>query len=330
MLKSRGFWLNRSFEVKALLKIRPFKQGFDEEVFVSIFNSAFRDYDDIRSMTTKEMEKMEESPTFSVEGIFIAEWDGETAGMINAYVDKLGEERKGFLQWLGVLPRFRGKGIARKLVEKALESLKQRRMKIAETWAQTDREACVHIFESFGFKKVRTTSMMKRSLENIPCNIGENMRTTVRDMQVNDEEEIKLLNGLDNETFKEHFNFRPRTIEETRCALFEMPWFKQQKWFFAVLDQSIGYAGVGIDEGLNKEKNAKWGWILDIGVLKPYRRNGIGTRLLLHSMQLLKSFEMEDALLYVDDMNPTNAIKLYEKLGFKALRKNVVYQLSLA
>ena len=314
-----------------LLKIRPFRKGFDEQVFVSIFNAAFGDYDDIRSMTLEEMKKMEESPSFNVDGMFIAEWNGETAGMINAYVDKLREEEKGFIQWLGVLPKFRGKGIAKKLVEKSIESLKQRGMKVTETWAQTDREACVHIFESLGFKQARVTSIMKRSLKNIPCNIGENMEVTIRDMQMKNEEDIKLLNRLDNETFKEHFNFRPRTIEETKYALFEMPWYNEQKWFFAVLDnQPLGYAGIGIDEGLNKEKNMKWGWILDIGVLKLYRKKGTGTRLMLHSMQSLKSSGMEQVLLYVDDMNPTNAIKLYEKLGFKALRKSIIYQLSLA
>jgi len=314
-----------------LLKIRPFRKGFDEQVFVSIFNAAFGDYDDIRSMTLEEMKKMEEFPSFNVDGMFIAEWNGETAGMINAYVDKLREEEKGFIQWLGVLPKFRGKGIAKKLVEKSIESLKQRGMKVAETWAQTDREACVHIFESLGFKQARVTSIMKRSLKNIPCNIGENMEVTIRDMQMKNEEDIKLLNRLDNETFKEHFNFRPRTIEETKYALFEMPWYNEQKWFFAVLDnQPLGYAGIGIDEGLNKEKNMKWGWILDIGVLKLYRKKGTGTRLMLHSMQSLKSSGMEQVLLYVDDMNPTNAIKLYEKLGFKALRKSIIYQLSLA
>ncbi|MEM3699539.1 MAG: GNAT family N-acetyltransferase [Candidatus Bathyarchaeia archaeon] len=220
--------------------------------------------------------------------------------------------------------------MAKKLMEKALESLKSRGMEIAETWAQTDREACVHIFESFGFKNVRTTSLMKRSLANIPFNIGENMTVTIKDAKTNDEEDIKLINRLENETFKEHFNFRSRTIEETKYALLESPWFQKQKWFFAVLgDQLVGYAGVGVDERLNKEKNLKWGWILDIGVLKPFRRKGIGKRLMLHGMRLLKSFWMEDVLLYVDDLNPTNAIKLYESLGFKILRKNIVYQLSL-
>jgi len=314
-----------------VLKIRPFRKGFDEEVFVSIFNACFGDYDDIRSMTLEEMKKMEESPSFNTTGMLIAECNGETAGMINAYVDKLREDEKGFIQWLGVLPKFRGKGIAKKLLKKALESLKQKQMKVAETAAQTDKEACLHIFEGFEFRQVRVTSMMKRSLENIPCNIEENREVRIRSMRVKDEEEIKLLNRLENETFKEHFNFRPRTIEETKYALFEIPWFKQQKWFFAVLDNhSIGYAGVGIDEGLNKEKNMKWGWILDIGVLKPYRRKGIGTSLMLYGMRLLNHQGMEDALLYVDEMNPTNAVKLYQKLGFKVIRKNILYQLPLS
>jgi len=313
-----------------LLKIKPFRKGFDEKVFVSIFNAAFGDYDDIRTMTLEEMKKMEESPSFNTDGMFIAEWNEETAGMVNAHIDKLRKEQKGFVQWLGVLPKFRGKGIAKKLVEKALENLKQRGMKLAETWAQTDREGCVHIFESFGFKVSRLTSLMRRSLENISYNIAENNEATIRDMQIEDEEDVKLLNWLDNETFKEHFNFRPRTLEETKYSLFESPWFKVQRWFFAVLEnQQAGFAGLGIDEGLNTEKNMKWGWVLDIGVLKAYRLKGIGTRLMLHLMQSLKARGMEEALLYVDDMNPTNAIKLYEKLGFKVMRKNIVYQLPL-
>jgi len=313
-----------------LLNIRPFRKGFDEEVFVSIFNATFGDYDDIRSMTLEEMKKTEEAPSFNTDGMFIAEWNGETAGMINAYIDKLREEEKGFIQRLGVLPKFRGKGIAKKLVEKALESLKRRGMKLAETWAQTDREGCIHLFESFGFKKVRSTNIMKINLNFIPSNIRENKEITIRKAQLRDDSEIALINWLDNEVFKEHFNYRPKPIEETRYVLLEMPWFNKQAAFLAVLkNEPVGFVAVGIDEGLNTEKNVRYGWILDIGVLKPNRRKGIGTALMLEAMRVLKAQETEDALLYVDDMNPTNAIKLYEKLGFKTMRKNVIYQLPL-
>lgn len=312
-----------------MLKIRAFKQGFDEEAFVSIYNASFSDYDDIRTMSLEEMKKTETNPSFSADGLFIAEWNGETAGMIDAYRDKLREEEKGFIQSLGVLPRFRGKGIARKLVEKAVESHKQRGTKLIDTWAQSDRQGCMHIFESFGFKPVRTISIMKGSLNAIPAHIRENKDISIREMRLRDDDEIALLNRLDNEAFKEHFNYRPRTIEETRYMLLEMPWFKQNAYFAIMDNQPVGHVIIGIDEGLNKEKGIKYGWILDIGVLKPNRRKGIGASLMLKGMLTLKAQGMEDSLLYVDDMNPTKAIKLYGKLGFKVLRENLIYRLQL-
>jgi mycothiol synthase len=313
-----------------LLKIRPFKEGRDEEVYVTIYNAAFGDYEDIRSMTLEEMEKMKKSPNFSSKGMFIAEWNDETAGMITALVDKFREEKKGFIQNLGVLPEFRRKGVATKLVETALKSLGERGMEVAETWAQTDREGCLHLFTKSGFRQARITSIMTRKLDSVPEANSRNIQLTIRDARIKEEKEIELLNKLDNEAFKEHFNFRPRTIEETKYSLFEMPWFTIQKWFFAILKQQpVGFGGIAIDEGLNHEKNLKWGMIADIGVLKPYRRLGIGTGLMLHMMQELKTLGMADAFLYVDDMNPTRAIKLYEKLGFQTLRKSIIYQLSL-
>jgi mycothiol synthase len=313
-----------------MLKIRAFKKGVDEQAWVTVFNSAFGDYEDIRSMTLEEMKKLEASPTFDEAGMFIAEWDGEIAGTVTAQVDKFREEKKGFIQNLGILPKHRNRGIATKLLEMALQSLKNRGMELADTWAQTDREGCMHLFEKFGFKPVRMMSIMIRKLHSLPQTNEGNRELAIRDMQINEEKEIELLNRLDNEAFAEHFNFRHRNIKETKYVLFEMPWFSIQRWFFAVLDsQPIGYTGIAIDEGLNKEKNLKWGLIADIGVLKPHRRKRVGTELMLHGMQELKALGMEDVILYVDNMNPTGAIKLYEKLGFETLRKSIIYQAKL-
>ena len=313
-----------------MLKIRPFVQGSDEEIYVRIFNVAFGDYEDIRDMTLDEMLRMEESPTFNADGLFIAEWNGKTAGMVDAYVDKLRNDQKGFIQSLSVLPEFRRKGIARKLVEKAAKSLRQRRMKVADTWAQSDREGCVSLFESLRFKLIRVTSLMKRSLANVTIDGGVNEQILIRKAQLRDENEIFLLNKLDNEAFKEHFNYRPRTIDETKYSLLETPWWKEQEAWFAILNKEpVGYVVGGIDADLNKMKNVRYGWILDIGVLKPFRRRGIGSSLLRYSLNWLKSREMDDALLYVDDMNPTEAIKLYEEVGFEVSKKNFIYQLAL-
>lgn len=125
----------------------------------------------------KNSGEMEKFLGFSADGIFIAMWDGEVAGMVNAYVDKHRDEPKGFIQSLAVLPEFRGKGIATELVEKAIESLRQRGMKTVEAWAQTDRKVCMHMLESKGFKKARVGSGMKRKLDSVPSNVGENSST---------------------------------------------------------------------------------------------------------------------------------------------------------
>ena len=188
-------------------------------------------------------------------------------------------------------------------------------------------EKTVHIFEGFGFKPARVTDMMKRSLRDIPPDIHENNEATVREACLKDQNEITLINGLYNEIFREHFNYRPKPFEETQYFLLEMPWFKNEQTFFAIMgNKPVGFVVGGIDEELNKEKNLRYGWILEVGVLKAYRRKGVGARLMLHMMGVLKAQAMEDVLLYADEMNPTEAQKLYEKLGFEVARKNVIYR----
>jgi len=313
-----------------MLKIRTFVVGRDEAIWAYIASGAYRDYEDFRSLSVEEMQKLEKSPTFDSSGMFIAELDGKPAGIVNAYVDKFRKEKKGFISWLGVLPEYRRRGVGKALAQKAIESLKERGMEIAETALDSTREVCIRLFEDLGFRLIRSSSFMKMSLDKIPFNIGENREVDMRKLDVTSEEDIILLNNLENECFKEHFNYRPSQIEETRHWLLENPWLQWQAYFFAELEgKSVGYISIGIDEKYNREKETLSGWINDIGVLKPFRRRGIGTALMLKGLNELKNEGLENALLYVDDENPTKAIKLYEKIGFKIVKKTQIYQKKL-
>ena len=64
---------------------------------------------------------------------------------------------------------------------------------------------------------------------------------------------------------------------------------------------------------------------MTIGVLKPQRRRGISTTLMLCGMGFLKTKGMKEVELGVDDTNPTRAIELYKKVGFKITRKELTY-----
>ncbi len=308
-----------------MLKIGGFVEGEDEEIWIRIQNEAYREYDDFRPDTMEDMEIYKKSPNFDPTGMIIAELDGKPVGVVNAYVDKKREEKKGFLRGLGVAPEFRRKGVGRRLVEKAIESLRERGMESVEGWTRKDKVACKSLLESMGFRLIRVFSTMRRDLGRIPGNIGEHKKLKMREMETNTDD-IKLLTKLENEAFKEHFNFRPRTVEETKYWVTNKPWCDILGFFFAYLDDKpAGYVGAGIDSKFIEHRGTKRGWIMTIGVLKPKRRRGIGTTLMQHGMKFLKSKGMTEVELGVDDSNPTKAIELYKKVGFKVAYKDLTY-----
>ena len=313
-----------------MLDIRRFAKGVDEPVWVEVLNAARKDREDWRAITAEEMLLQEQGdPSFDSEGRFIAELDGRPVGVAHANVDKLREERKGFIR-LDVIPESRGTGIERQLLETALGELKARGMTTAQASADSREQGRIQLLEELGFKRVRVFSMMGMDLVNASQSIGENKQVAIRPLQKDLEEDLELLTWLINETFKEHFNFRPDTVEEIRHFLFSDPRLKEQEVFFAVVDgESIGYIGVGIDEKYNLEKKVKAGEIFTIGVLKGYRRTGIGARLMLHGLETLKARGMTKALLGVDDYNPTKAIGLYEKVGFRPKKKDFIFEREL-
>jgi len=309
------------------LKIRRFIKGKDESLWLEIWNAAFKDYEDedFRPQTMKDMEIREKDPTFDPHGMFFAELNAKPVGMVNAFVDKKRKEKKGFIHSLCVLPEFRRKGIGQELVNKALRSLKDRGMETAEAeWVRGDKPAC-KFFESMGFSLIRVQSDMGAELGKILSNIGEYKGLKIRLMEKN-LEDIKLLNRLVNETFKEHFDFRAATVEETKWWVLEKPWTDIADFYFGYLDdEAVGFVGVGIDSKFVVHRGIKRGWINTIGVLKFLRRKGVGTALILHGMKDLKSRGMTEVYLGVDDSNPTKAIELYKKVGFKVVHKYLTY-----
>lgn len=313
-----------------MLKVRRLVLGVDEANWLKVWNAVFGVRWDLAPRTVEQMRTMEKSPGFDSEGRFIAELDNQPAGIVHAYVDKYREKKKGFVRDFGVVPEFRGQGIEEKLAETALEELKNRGMKIAQSSTNGGQKDIIQLWNNLGFKLVRRFSLMTCNLVGLQPDIRENMEVVLKPLRKDDDEDLEMLNRLDNECFKEHFNWRPSPVERTIYSVREDPFFKIQEWFFAILNgKHVGYTGLGIDESYNAERNAKCGWVLDIGVLKPYRRVGIGTKLMLHGMSKLKAKGITVVMLGVDDWNVTKAMRLYEKVGFKVANKEVAYERSL-
>lgn len=313
---------------KAMLNIRQFVKGSDEPAWVEVLNAAHKEYESWwRGISIEEMLLAEKRPNFDFEGRFIAELDGKPVGVIHAHVDKLSEEKKGFMHIFCVIPEFRGLGVEEKLLEAAINDLERRGMNLIQTWTGIKRNDRIQLLEKQGFTFAYRTIDMEINLADIPFNIGENTKVAIRSLQKVVDEDIEMLNWLINECFKEDPLQRPQTVEETRQSLLNNQDLKEQEYFFAVLDQkNVGYIGVGIDEKYNIEKNVKGGRIRGIGVSKSHRRKGIGTRLMLQGLETLRAKGMTKAMLDTEDVNPTRAITLYEKVGFKVTQEYVTYE----
>ena len=55
-----------------MLNIRRFVDGEDEEVWISIQNEAYKEYDDFRPDTVEDLEIWKKNPNFDSTGMFIA------------------------------------------------------------------------------------------------------------------------------------------------------------------------------------------------------------------------------------------------------------------
>ncbi len=308
------------------LIIRKFIIDKDEEIWVDINNQARKEFEDYTPDNVEFFRKEEKSPWFSLDGLFIAKLDGRPVGAVDAHIDKNRTEKKGFLVGPAVLPEFRRKGIGTALVEKAFKSFKQRGMESVQSTITNKNKVGQQFLEKFSFNRVRIFSLMRRSLSDLPNRIGESESAELIEIGKS-EDEIKLCNRLHNEAFKEHYNFRAHTLEETKYFICNLNEFGALTFgYFSLIDKEpVGYLTFGIDTEDNKYHNKKCGFLYALGVVKEFRREGIATKLILESMRSLKSNGMEEVELVVDDTNPTEAIKLYAKLGFKVVENRFFY-----
>ncbi|MBS4015334.1 MAG: GNAT family N-acetyltransferase [Candidatus Latescibacteria bacterium] len=305
-----------------MLNIRPFIEDQDEPVYIDILNRAMAEFSDFTPMTLTDAEIEKNAPNIDKQGRFIAEWRGVAAGYVYAYLDTKREDKLGFLDGPFVIPEFCRNHIGTALAELAFKSFQERGINKYEAGARNTNIPAQKFVEKLGFKMYRVFSRMKHALSEIPENVGENKDVVIKDIGT-DDEALKLENALLNEAMKEHFNFRPVTLEETKYYTREQQkqGVRYNDFVAYVNDVPAGLMITSIDPKEIEHQQKKVAWLSVLGVLKPYRSQGIGKALMIHAMKFLKGKGMDEAMLGVDDTNITKPMKIYESLGFEVVFK---------
>ena len=133
----------------------------------------------------------------------------------------------------------------------------------------------------------------------------------------------------DVEAFRDHPEPARRT-EADFVSWFSAPTLDTTLWQVAWDDEDV--AG-SVLTSISPEENARLGvnraWLDHVSVRRPWRKRGLAASLIASTLRLLRERGVEQAALGVDAENPTGALRLYERLGFRVHREGVGYRKAL-
>lgn len=309
--------------------IREFVRGPDDGLRVDIYNRSRRDEPFFSTLALDDVRRWNESAFEQRRHRFVAELDGEAAGIAAARIDPEREEKKGFMEELCVVPEQRRRGVGTALARATLEDLHERGAFRVEA-NEPERDDNRAFLESLGFTVTRSFSHMLRQLDTLPgpftCPPGVSLATADRL-----DDGVDTVVRLRNEAFREHYNYRPMAADELLFA--EKAAAARGAVSITSLalagSEPIGYLLFGFDPRRNAALGRNRGTLRDLGVLKPFRRQGVATALITAALARLRTDGMTEVRLYVDNGNQAGAKRLYENLGFADSRRDLVHTLEL-
>ena len=192
-----------------------------------------------------------------------------------------------------------------------------------EVVASEHDRARADVFRDCGFAPIRYYLEMRRDLSAPIPEPRPAVGVTLEPFDVPSDELVRLAH---NEAFEDHWG--ATAIDEETWAT----WCTGHHEFRA--DRSFvardGHEVVGY--ALNSEHPNDWpalgfreGWTHQLGVLRPWRRRGVATALLLATLRAFVGDGLDFAALDVDSENPTGALALYESVGYARERCYVAW-----
>jgi mycothiol synthase len=229
---------------------------------------------------------------------------------------------------LVVDPNYRGAGVGKALLSEAIKICG----KSLRLWVHGEQEAAHNLAASFNFEKIRTVLQMSKSL------------TDIQPLPVIDKEIIirSFLPGIDsdawlelnNKVFKDHPEQGGWKLSDLNHRLSE-EWFDEKGFFIVEQNKQViastwtkVHGEHSYDHG-SKQSHAHpaIGEIYITAVDPAYAGHGIGKALTITALNYLKYQGLTDAMLYVDFDNKA-ALNLYNSIGFKTIKKDVLYQIN--
>lgn len=227
---------------------------------------------------------------------------------------------------LRVHPDYAGLGLYTYLLELAIErgrellpeAQKEARVALSCFCGESNDELS-HVLEKMSFIHVRSDWLMQIDMDQPP---PAPVWPTNIELRPYTPELLYAVFEAHNEAFRDHWGYVPRTFEVWQTWMVGREDFDPGLWFLALDGDEI--AGFALCEYEMGEA-----WVGNLGVRRPWRREGLGLALLYQAFGEFYRRNARRVVLNVDSQNLTGATRLYARAGMHLVRQIKHYQFEL-
>lgn len=146
--------------------LRTFRSG-EDEMLVRLNNRIFEGHPEQGAWTLEDFRARAQQKWFNPTDILVLQVHGVPAGFCWVKVEERGTEgRVGEIYVIGTTPEYRGRGLGRFLLSKALQHLSSRRINAVAVYVDESNAAAVRLYESFDFHHHHVDICYALALEN--------------------------------------------------------------------------------------------------------------------------------------------------------------------
>jgi ribosomal protein S18 acetylase RimI-like enzyme len=262
--------------------------------------------------------------------MLFVEVEGQVVGYSRVWWQKELDGKRRYHYFAYLLPAWRGQGLRRAMLRHNERRLREIAAghpldvpRLFEAWASDTESDWETLLVSEGYEAVRYGfEMVRPNLDDIPdLPLPEGLE--VRPARP---EHYRTIWKAAEEAFRDHWGeteWQDEWFEEWK----ESPTFMPELWQVAWDgDQVAGMVQNFINHEENKEYDRKRGYTENISVRRPWRRRGLARALIARSFQVIKARGMTEAALGVDAENPNGALRLYQSMGFREVKRHTTFR----
>jgi mycothiol synthase len=242
--------------------------------------------------------------------IQLAERDGDPVG----YLDVRAEDDDRY----DVDARTLDPEVAPLLVEAAETHVREG---VLRGYVQGDEPQLRSAFDAAGWRPIRYSFQMRIELDGSdtadprwpdglePRNVREG--------------EVERVYEAHMDSFADHWDFRRQSFDEWSRYFTDSHRFDPTLWW--LVDDGDELAAISLNSW-HPSGDRQFGWVNVLGVRAAWRRRGLATALLRHSFRDFRQRGATRVGLGVDGENTTGAVRLYETVGMRQVRRNDTYE----